>query len=295
MFSRLRRAETTSEDGTRLVYEVIGDGPETVMLANGLGGRLYSWLPLLDAFSDRLRLISWDYRGLFESASPSDPGALGVPSHAADARAILRAEGLDRAHFVGWSMGVQVSLEVASRHPEMVQSLVLINGTYGQVFSTAWQPLVRLPIPHTLWHRGLESIIERPRAMAALRTVARTPAELAFAVRKRLLPGRPSVRTLGLRQYARDVTVTNTANYLRLFQELDAHSVYHRLPRIAQPTTVIAGRYDPLTPAYQSRQIAARIPDAQLHILHGTHFVLMERPALVVELLERHLRRVAAL
>ena len=294
VFARLRRGPAPAADGTQIAYGVVGAGRETLMLANGLGGRLYSWLALIDALADDYRLISWDYRGLFDSGSPSDPSALGVPDHAADALAILDAEGIDRAHFVGWSMGVQVSLELAAHHRHRVQSLLLINGTYGQVFSTAWQPLLRLPVPHTLWHAGMETFIQRPQALAALRMVARMPAEAAFLVRKRLLPGRPSQRTLGLRQYMRDITVTNTANYLRLFQELDAHSVYHLLPRMQVPTTVIAGRYDPLTPCYQSREIAARLPIATLHVLHGTHFVLMERPQRVLELARDHLSRVAA-
>ncbi|MEY3014570.1 MAG: hypothetical protein RIT45_3305 [Pseudomonadota bacterium] len=295
VFARLRRGEARAADGTRLHYEVVGDGPETLLLANGLGGRLYSWLGLIDALSERFRCISWDYRGLFESGSPGHSGSLGVPSHAQDAAAILDAEGVDSAHAIGWSMGVQVSLELAARHPERVRSLVLINGTYGQVFSTAWQPLLRLPIPHTLWHRGMEAFIGSPTAMAALRAGARAPAELAFAVRKRLLPSRRSLRTLGLRQYMRDVTLTNTANYLRLFQELDAHSAYHLLPDLQQPTTILAGRYDPLTPSYQSREMAQRIPGAELHVLHGSHFVLMERPERVLELVRVHLARVGAL
>ncbi|MCB9739301.1 MAG: alpha/beta hydrolase [Deltaproteobacteria bacterium] len=292
VFAKLRRGEAQAADGTRLHYEVVGDGPETLLLANGLGGRLYSWLGLIDDLSKRYRCISWDYRGLFESATPANPGALGVPSHAADAAAILDAEGIASAHAVGWSMGVQVSLELAARRPERVRSLVLINGTYGQVFSTAWQPLLRLPIPHTLWHRGMETFIEHPPAMAVLRAVARTPAEAAFAVRKRVMPWRTSLRTLGLRQYMRDVTLTNTANYLRLFQELDAHSAYHLLPTLQQPTTIIAGRYDPLTPSYQSREMAARIPGAELHVLHGSHFVLMERPERVLGLLRDHLEKI---
>ncbi len=44
----------------------------------------------------------------------------------------------------------------------------------------------------------------------------------------------------------------HTLNYLRLFQELNAHSVYHLLPHIEQPTLVVSGLLDVLTPAYQS-------------------------------------------
>ena len=38
-----------------------------------------------------------------------------------------------------------------------------------------------------------------------------------------------------------------------------------------------------MTPAYQSREIARRLPNAtHLHITNGSHFVLLERPERVL-------------
>ena len=86
------------------------------------------------------------------------------------------------------------------------------------------------------------------------------------------------------RQYLTDVLGESFANYLRLFQELDAHSVYHLLPEMKQPTLVISGGLDWLTPAKMSRELARRIPGAErLHIPLGSHFALVERTPLVLE------------
>jgi hypothetical protein len=52
---------------------------------------------------------------------------------------------------------------------------------------------------------------------------------------------------------------------LRLFQELDSHSVFHLLPSISQPVLIISGALDGVTPAMQSVQIARRIQ-------HSTHY-----------------------
>jgi hypothetical protein len=54
--------------------------------------------------------------------------------------------------------------------------------------------------------------------------------------------------------YLGDISTSpnHTLNYLRLFQELNAHSVYHLLRHIEQPTLVVSGLLDVLTPAYQS-------------------------------------------
>lgn len=295
VFDKLARATATADDGTRIAYQVVGDGPETIVLANGLGGRLYSWLGLIGPLQDRFRFISWDYRGIFESAGDHRPGSLAVPEHAADLAAILDAEGIDNAHLIGWSMGVQVGLEFALRQPERVQSLILINGTYGQVFSTAFQPFLPLPLRHNAMHAAMELFIGNPALLGAVRTAARTPAEALFWLRKRVARDRQSRLTLGMRQYMRDVTTTDTQTFLRLFQELDAHSVYHELPDVVAPATVISGAFDYLTPAFQSRHIARRLPNAILVPLRlGTHFVLLERPSAVLNAVQAHFSRLGS-
>ena len=58
------------EDGVTIAYFCIGDGPRTLLLANGLGGRFYAWEPLVRALQHGFRLVTWDYRGLFRSSSP---------------------------------------------------------------------------------------------------------------------------------------------------------------------------------------------------------------------------------
>src|SRR5262245_125677 len=106
--------------GVRISYYVLGSGEEVIVLANGLGGRLSAWEPLVEAIADRFRVISWDYRGLFESDVPKNRAYLGVSHQAKDLRRILDAEAVEHAVVCGWSMGVQVSLELAAHAPERV-------------------------------------------------------------------------------------------------------------------------------------------------------------------------------
>jgi len=262
------------------------------VLANGLGGRLYAWLPVLDALRDRYRFVTWDYRGLFRSDAP-DPRRLGVPAHADDLAAVMDAEDVHDAHIIGWSMGVQVALEFALRAPDRVRSLVLVNGTYGQALSTAFQPFFRMPLPHTAMHAFLEGMMARPKAGDLLGRAVRMQWETAFWARKRLLGRKRSVLVRGARQYFNDVFSTRFETFLALFQQIDAHSVYHLLPEITAPTLVVSGGLDFLTPPYQSRHMARRIPGARyLTIRTGTHFVLLEHPKRVVRAIEEHLATV---
>ena len=51
---------------------------------------------------------------------------------------------------------------------------------------------------------------------------------------------------------------------------------------------VIAGLLDTLTPAYQSREIARRMPNAELiELWRSSHFSMMERPEVVIPAMQR--------
>lgn len=288
-----RQGRATGQDGTRVFYEVVGTGERTVLLANGLGGRLYAWLDVIAALYRDYRFITWDYRGLFESGG--EHRRLAVVHHADDIESILAAEGVERAVFIGWSMGVQVSLEFAGNHPEQVAGLVLINGTYGHALSTGFQPLFSVPFLPKRLHALIEFFRNHPELLEVLTKGARYAA-LPTAAAFSLTAGPLVLRHEKLfQQYFDDVLGASFPNYLRLFQELDAHSAYHLLPQIAAPALIISGLLDPLTPAYQSREMARRMPDAEhLQLVRAGHFALMERPDVVVPAIASFLQQRAA-
>jgi pimeloyl-ACP methyl ester carboxylesterase len=281
----------TVRDGVRIAYWVVGDGPKTMLLANGLGGRLYAWEPLIRALYPHYRFITWDYRGLFESSSPERRRQMSIADHAEDARQILDAVGCRQAVVCGWSMGVQVSLELATLHPDRVTALVLVNGTYGHAFSSGFQPLFPLPFVGRWGHRVIEWLVEHPGMtdkLGAAYKAMMTPTLALFW----LISQTPMTRTRPmLERYRADVFGgDNFHNFLRLFQELDGHSAYHHLKDIEAPALVISGAFDLLTPAYQSREMVRRLPHAEhLHLRRASHFVLVERPEVVLPAIERFL------
>lgn len=279
----LERKQVTSADGTRISYEVLGEGTRVLLIANGLGARLYSWQPLVDALWHDYRIITWDYRGLFDSGTPKVPRRLALQNHVEDAMAILRAEGAKQAVLIGWSMGVQVSLDVAASFPERVAGLVLLNGTYGQVYNSGFQPWFAIPwLPKKL-HALTEWLRKHPEAQQRLATITRATewpilALMTATAGRRSLSMRPV-----LRHYLDDVLGPSFDNFMRLFQELDAHSVYHLLPEIDTPTLIISGWLDVLTPPRLSREMARRMPHAQhIPLKRCSHFAVLERPDVIV-------------
>jgi pimeloyl-ACP methyl ester carboxylesterase len=285
------RKRATSADGTGIAYDVVGRGPRTLLVANGLGGRLYAWQPLIDAFWSDFKIITWDYRGLFDSETPASHRRMSVAHHVEDAIALLEAERVERAVFVGWSMGVQVSLDAAATHPARCAGLVLLNGTYGQVFQTGFQPFFSLRAMPKHLHATVEWLHEHPEAADVIARVTRL-FEAPTRLMLRFTSGRrASELSPMLRRYMEDVTGPSFRNYLRLFQELDAHSVYHVLPGITAPALVISGLLDALTPSFQSAEIARRMPDAEHIPLISGHFSMVERPEIVIPAMTEFLRR----
>jgi 3-oxoadipate enol-lactonase len=277
-------------DGTGIAYEVLGKGSRTLVLANGLGGRLYAWTPAIEAFWDTYRIITWDYRGLFASDSPVSKRKLAVAHHVDDLAAILDAEKVDRAVLVGWSMGVQVSLDLAASFPGRVAGLVLLNGTHGHVLATGFQPLISIPFLPKRLHGFLDWLQDHSDLANSLARVA-SLAEVPMTAGMLLTAGRRA-RSLAplVSRYLDDILGPSFPNYLRLFQELDAHSTYHLLRHIHAPALVISGMLDILTPAYQSKEIARRMPDAEyIRLWRSSHFSMLERPEVVIPAMRQFL------
>ena len=286
----LEQRRVVAADGTGIAYQVVGEGERVLLMANGLGGRLYAWLPLIDRYWRDYRLVTWDYRGLFDSATPPRRRMLAIPNHVIDAHAILDQENAAEAVVFGWSMGVQVALELAVTHPEHVAGLVLINGTHGHALGSALQPLWPVPGIRPVVHRLIELLQSRPVTLETMTRVARFGAPLVARAIALAVARSPEQLVPLMSQYTDDVMGPSFDNYLYLFQELDAHSVYHVLPAVSAPTLLVSGLMDLLTPARQSFEMAKRIPDAEhLKLPRAGHFALLEKPDAVLEAVERFL------
>jgi pimeloyl-ACP methyl ester carboxylesterase len=97
-----------------------------VLALHGITANSGSWQAVARALDEDVRLIVPDLRGRADSAGLEGP--YGIERHAADALAVLDAEGLDRAVVAGHSMGAYVATRLAADHPDRVRALVLVDG-----------------------------------------------------------------------------------------------------------------------------------------------------------------------
>lgn len=266
----------TSFDGTSIRTHDMGSG-DVLLLANGYMGSFEAWRHLVAFFADRFRIVSWEYRGLYGSAKPADDSHLRVRDHARDALRVMDSLGVERFVLVGWSMGVQVGLEIYRRRPEAVRALVLMCGNYGRPFETAFN-----------W-KGSGLIVP-----AAARAISRLPEGFFWIGRRRdVHPGFLDwARRVGFVGHSLDDELflelfrefgrQDVHTYTVLLRELGRHDATDLLTRVQVPTLVIAGDADHFSPRRVAEKMARRISRAELTMVPGgTHFVPLEHPELV--------------
>lgn len=110
-----------------------GSGPAVILL-HGLGGSLEWWELNLNALSQKYRVIAFDFLGFGYSAKPKIRFSLDVASDFM--LSFLDAFDLSKASLIGNSMGGLIALSTASKIPERVDKLILVdNAGFGPELS----------------------------------------------------------------------------------------------------------------------------------------------------------------
>ena len=244
---------TTEHAGAKLYYEWRDkpDGaPDTpLVLLRGLSRSLRFWLDIADRFSERWHLLLMDNRGIGRSSDDGRPYRVGTLAD--DVAAVLDAAGVDRAHVFGLSLGGMIAQELALRHPERVDRLVLGATTPG---------------PR---HGQRPS----PRTVATLLGANAFPWRFARAFVEPLLvekiQGEARRATLDAwTQLTHDEPPTRWG-VLRQMLAAQLHDTWDRLPLLRAPTLCIVGSEDRLMPKANTRLLTERIPNARYEEMAG--------------------------
>jgi 3-oxoadipate enol-lactonase len=252
----VRRAE--ARDGTAIAYDAFGRANGTpVVMIQGLGTDSRGWALQRFAFGRRHRCFTIDNRGV--GGTSNAPRPFSLEQMADDAVAVLDAEGVERAHVMGASMGGVIAQMLAVRHPDRVRSLVLACTSCR----------------HHEWRREL--FAEWAEAVSARGMGALAGDGLVWLVGPRLQ------RRFGLwiNLLARILLQGTPENFVAQVQAiLDASDeLRFELATIHVPALVITGSQDLLTPLGDAEELAELIPGARLQELRGAaHGLMVEQP-----------------
>ena len=281
----------TSFDGTKIAYHATAEpfpGAPVILLANGLGGPPASWRAQIDYLSDRYRLITWDYRGMYASGKPprNEASSYLVPNHVRDLDAITKAEGVTRAALIGWSMGVQVSLEAYRQLPGLIRNLVLINGTSGRALDTVSPlPGAKVVLPRII------DVARKAHGLAkqlAQRTTSQPETALWF---KRMGLISETFDDGVFAELVHEYSGLDMEAFFFNLKAIGTHDAGSVLAGIDVPVLVITGDRDSFTPRELAHQMARTIRDAEMLVVRGgTHYTCVEFPELVNLRIERFFR-----
>ncbi len=115
----------TTSDGVRIAYHELGAGDPAIILIHGGFGDRGGFGLQEEYFSPNHRCIAVDLRGHGESDKPDEPYTM--EQHGDDVAELIRQLDLDRPVLVGQSMGGQVIISAAARHPELVGAIASLD------------------------------------------------------------------------------------------------------------------------------------------------------------------------
>lgn len=104
---------------------------ETVLLMHGFCRHSGFWWAYAPVLARHFRVIRWDARGCGRSSKPEEGFPWSLEQYHRDLSGFMDALGIERAHFVGESMGGMVLPYFAAWYPERVRSFTAISSNLG--------------------------------------------------------------------------------------------------------------------------------------------------------------------
>jgi len=240
----------------RLAFEEAGTG-DVVLFLHGVGGNRRNWRAQLVTFSHYFRAIAWDARGYGDSDDYD--GSVGIADFADDVVRLLDYLSVHAAHLVGLSMGGNVAMQCAVRHPERVRSLVLCDTDRGMTHIPQVERLefLRMRRDPLLYGREVADIapalidsLASPYASAEARTAL---LESLLLLRKEM--------------------------YIKSVEATVQFDITQSVQQISCPTLVLVGEFDRLTPPSESKAICDKIAGSELVVIpRAGHLSNLEQP-----------------
>jgi 3-oxoadipate enol-lactonase len=239
-------------------YEIAGEG-EPLLLIMGFMAPGAAWLPSLPMLS-MFQCIYFDNRGTGLTDKPE--GVYTIEQMADDASNLLKALNVPKAKVFGVSMGGQIAQELALRHPEQVEKLVL---------GCTWPggPNSKMGSPETM-----QKLVEGAKMMAVDPDKG-VDIILSLNYPEKFLRTHPQTKMLMMEQRsivppAPPETADRTARGAMSF------NAYDRLPQIKCPVLIVHGDQDMLMPVENANILNSRIPQSELYIIPGAGHMFME-------------------
>jgi 3-oxoadipate enol-lactonase len=270
----------TTADSVRLYFEEAGGGTPIIFLHEFAADHT-NWEPQMRYFSRRHRVIAYSARGYTPSDVPASHEVYTYRHFYTDSLAVLDQLKIEKAHFVGLSMGAYSSLQIGLNAPNRALSLTLAGVGSGSEIANL-----------DAWRRQCQANADRYHTAGAAEVAKETreaPSRIPFLLKDPR--GHKDFYDLLARHDSK-----GSGNTMRGFQagRPSIYTMEDAIRKIPTPTLIICGDEDDscIAPSLFLKQ---HVPASGLAMFpKAGHVLNLEEPALFNETLDRFIGLVEA-
>ena len=235
-----------------------------MVLIHGIGSNKEIWEPVIPALSARFDTIAVDLPGFGESPLPAS-GSATIEEQADAVEAMLDSMEIDRAHFVGNSMGGRLALELAVRGRALDVVALAPHGAFTPGEGRKERFLIRI-------QRGLSRAMKRLGALPFRTRLGRRALLGVTFGRPEQVP--PEVAAHAVESFA------DASGFESAFESI-CSAQPTGLGGISCPVLIVWGDKDRLLSPRQGPRMAGMVKGAELRELPGIgHVPMWDDPAL---------------
>lgn len=258
-------------DGYRLHYVEQGEG-EPLLLVHGLGSYHYTWRHNIEALAGQFHVFAVDLKGFGFSDKPKGPG-YSIDDHVRSIESFIASIGINRAHYVGSSMGGEIGMRLCLKSPHVIDKLVLIGSSgYRDWLPLSIRVLCRLPYHFIIRPFIKPKYFTKQVLMRLFRLAFYNPA---------------CISNQELEQYFLPMKNEEfDLSFLSLLREFDFGKKQSEYQQILHEALILAGEKDVVITHNDSLRLAQEIKNSTLITIPQTgHFMHEERPEVINQLI----------
>ncbi|TFG14392.1 MAG: alpha/beta hydrolase [Promethearchaeota archaeon] len=242
-------------NGIKICYQIYGNEDDFPLICvHGFGSKKETWIAQVGDLSKKFKVITFDLRSAGKSDRPEKP--YGMDVLAEDISELMEFLNINKAHFMGFSLGGMIVQHFVLTHPEKVDKLILICTSAG--------------IPH---EGGIEMF--RKNQLERIELIKKDPEKVFWqdALRGFHWKFRKQMEANPKKKFYDCWSAEDLIKYIKnnpsTSQDVEnqaycvkTHNTYDRLHEIQHKTLLIAASHDRLVSKTSLIEIHKRIPNS---------------------------------
>ena len=232
----------TNANGIKVNYRVSGHGP-WIILSHPVSANMEIWEPQIKALAEHFSVLQYDIRGHGDTEATEGPYPM--VQLADDAAHLMAYLGIEKAHWIGTSLGGMIGQAFAIKYPDKVDRIVLANTTC-QAAANA----------QSIW--GERALQAEMHGMSS---------QVESTISRWFTKGFIENNIHVIRQIEDMINKTSVVGYRGTSNALINFDLSAQLGSIKSSVLVIAGEHDQATAVAMSQKMVSLLPKAQLVII----------------------------